>query len=80
MIGKEETEKKFIFSYGIGDVIVEARNGNLVIPHVQYTPETTLNILSIDQLEEQGYILKYNNNRCTLHYMFDEKKQEIEVS
>ena len=80
MIGKEETEKKFIFSYGVGDVTVEAKDGNMVIPHVQYTLEVTLNILSIDQLEKQGYIVKYNNNRCTLHYMFDEKKQGTEVS
>ncbi|GKD73585.1 ARID DNA-binding domain-containing protein [Tanacetum coccineum] len=76
MIGKEETEKKFIFSYGIGEVTVEAKEGNLMIPHVHYTPETTLNILSIDQLEEQGYIVKYNNNRCSLHYMFNETRSE----
>ncbi|GJR47075.1 ARID DNA-binding domain-containing protein [Tanacetum coccineum] len=47
-----------------------------MIPHVHYTPETTLNILSIDQLEEQGYIVKYNNNRCSLHYMFNETRSE----
>ncbi|GKB60059.1 hypothetical protein Tco_0916245 [Tanacetum coccineum] len=29
MIEKEEIEKKFIFSYGVGDVTVEAREGNL---------------------------------------------------
>ncbi|GJT04508.1 ARID DNA-binding domain-containing protein [Tanacetum coccineum] len=39
MIGKEETEKKFIFSYGIGDIIMEAKEGNFVIPNVHYTPE-----------------------------------------
>ncbi|GJR90995.1 hypothetical protein Tco_0215006, partial [Tanacetum coccineum] len=33
MIGKEETEKKFIFSYGIGDIIMEAKEGNFVIPN-----------------------------------------------
>ncbi|GJS11227.1 ARID DNA-binding domain-containing protein [Tanacetum coccineum] len=53
MIEKEEIEKKFIFSYGVGDVIVEAREGNFVIPNVHYTPEVTLNVLSFDLLEEQ---------------------------
>ncbi|GJT81029.1 hypothetical protein Tco_1055371 [Tanacetum coccineum] len=36
---KEEIEKKFIFSYGVRDVTVEAREGNLMIPNVHYTPE-----------------------------------------
>nr|GEZ52034.1 ARID DNA-binding domain-containing protein [Tanacetum cinerariifolium] len=57
MIGKEETKKKFIFSYGIGDVTMEAREGNFLIPNVHYTPEVTLNILSYDLLEEQGNII-----------------------
>ncbi|GJV24622.1 ARID DNA-binding domain-containing protein [Tanacetum coccineum] len=74
MIEKEEIEKKFIFSYGVGDIIMEARKGNFVIPNVHYTPEVTLNVLSIDQLEEQGYIVKIGNNKCNLHYMFDEAR------
>ncbi|GKB79650.1 ARID DNA-binding domain-containing protein [Tanacetum coccineum] len=74
MVGKEETERKFIFSYGAGEVTVDTRDRNLVIPCVLYTPETTLNVLSIDQLEDQGYIVKYNNNKCSLHYMFDEAR------
>ncbi|GKB59400.1 ARID DNA-binding domain-containing protein [Tanacetum coccineum] len=73
MIGKEEVEKKFIFSYGIGDATVKGKDKDLVISNVQYTPEVSLNILSMDQLEEQGYIVKYNNNKCTLQYMFDEE-------
>ncbi|GKA36285.1 ARID DNA-binding domain-containing protein [Tanacetum coccineum] len=74
MIEKEEIEKKFIFSYGVGDVTVEAREGNLVIPNVHYTPEVTLNVLSFDLLEEQGYTVKISNNKCNLHYMFDEAR------
>nr|GEV42267.1 ARID DNA-binding domain-containing protein [Tanacetum cinerariifolium] len=74
MIEKEETEKKFIFSYGVGNVTVEAREGNFVIPNVHYTPEVTLNVLSFDLLEEQGYTVKISNNKCNLHYMFDEAK------
>nr|GEX29617.1 ARID DNA-binding domain-containing protein [Tanacetum cinerariifolium] len=74
MIEKEETEKKFIFSYGVGDITVEAREGNFVIINVHYTPEVTLNVLSLDLLEEQGYIVKISNNKCNLHYMFDEAR------
>ncbi|GKA12969.1 hypothetical protein Tco_0692515 [Tanacetum coccineum] len=74
MIEKEEIEKKLIFSYGVGDVTVEARKGNLVIPNVHYTPEVTLNVLSFDLLEEQGYTVKIGNNKCNLHYMFDEAR------
>nr|GEU80203.1 ARID DNA-binding domain-containing protein [Tanacetum cinerariifolium] len=74
MIEKEEIEKKFIFSYGVGDVTVEAREGNFVIPNVHYTPEVTLNILSFDLLEEQGYTVKTGNNKYNLHYMFEEAR------
>nr|GEY48915.1 ARID DNA-binding domain-containing protein [Tanacetum cinerariifolium] len=50
----EEKERKFIFSYGVGETTVETKEGSLVIPNVLYTPEITLNVLSIDQLEDQG--------------------------
>ncbi|GJT81030.1 hypothetical protein Tco_1055372 [Tanacetum coccineum] len=54
MIEKEEIEKKFIFSYGVGDVTVEAREGNLVIPNVHYTPEVTLNAQEESFTEDDG--------------------------
>ncbi|GKA62853.1 ARID DNA-binding domain-containing protein [Tanacetum coccineum] len=73
MIAKEESEKKFIFSYGFGDAIMETREGNYVIPNVHYTPEVSLNVLSIDLLEEQGYIVKFGDNKCSIHYMFGGK-------
>nr|GEV69410.1 copia-type polyprotein [Tanacetum cinerariifolium] len=44
----------------------------MVIPCVLYTSETTLNILSIDQLEDQGYVVKYEHNKCSITYMFDD--------
>nr|GEV68278.1 ARID DNA-binding domain-containing protein [Tanacetum cinerariifolium] len=75
MIEKEEIEKKFIFSYGIVDVTVEARDGNFVIPNVHYTPEVTLNVLSYDLLEEQGYTVEISNNKCYIHYMFGGKRK-----
>ncbi|GJT77886.1 ARID DNA-binding domain-containing protein [Tanacetum coccineum] len=65
-------EKKFIFSYGIGEATVETKDRKMVIPCVLYTPKTTLNILSIDQLEDQGYVVKYGHNKCSITYMFDD--------
>ncbi|GJZ46605.1 ARID DNA-binding domain-containing protein [Tanacetum coccineum] len=80
MIGKEENERKFIFSYGLSDATVKTRDGDMVISSVQYTPEVSLNILSYDLLEEQGYAVKINNNICSLKYVYDEKKEGTEKS
>ena len=55
MIGKEEKEKKFIFSYGIGNATVKTKHGDMVINHVKYTPEVSLNVLSLELLANQGY-------------------------
>ncbi|GJU90790.1 hypothetical protein Tco_1303213 [Tanacetum coccineum] len=79
MEGTEEQNKKSIFSYGVGEAIVETKEGSLVIPNVLYTPEITLNVLSIDQLEEQGFIVTYGNGTCGLKYMFDNEKRPLEV-
>nr|GEW09573.1 ARID DNA-binding domain-containing protein [Tanacetum cinerariifolium] len=75
----EEKERKFIFSYGVGKTTVETKEGNLVIPNVLYTPEITLNVLSIDQLEDQGYIVTYDNNKCSLKYMSDDGRKAVDV-
>ncbi|GJV96767.1 ARID DNA-binding domain-containing protein [Tanacetum coccineum] len=75
----EEKERKFIFSYGVGETTVETKEGSLVIPNVLYTPEITLNVLSIDQLEDQGYIVTYDHNKCSLKYMFDDGRKAVDV-
>ncbi|PWA56805.1 bulb-type lectin domain-containing protein [Artemisia annua] len=74
--GTEEKERKFIVSYGVGEVNVETEEGDLVISNVIFTPEVTLNVLSLDQLEEQGYVVSYERNRCIVRYMFDGKEQD----
>nr|GEW16120.1 ARID DNA-binding domain-containing protein [Tanacetum cinerariifolium] len=76
MIRNEETEKKFIFSYGIRDAQIEAKEGTFLIPNVHYTPEVTLNIRSHDLLEEQGYVVEIRNNKCNIHYMVGRKRKE----
>nr|GEZ25549.1 bulb-type lectin domain-containing protein [Tanacetum cinerariifolium] len=45
-----------------------------MIPGVHYAPEVTLNILSINLLEKQGFEITYENNRCSLVYMFNNTK------
>ena len=78
MIGKEETEKKFIFSYGLGSVAVDTDNGEMVIQNVQYTPEVSLNILSLDLLEAQGFMVKTDNTKCQIKNMYQETQVENE--
>ncbi|GJT86797.1 ARID DNA-binding domain-containing protein [Tanacetum coccineum] len=69
-----ENQKKFLFSYGIGEVLIEQGSNKLIIPGVHYTPEVTLNILSLELLEKQGFDVGYDGNRCTLFPMFKDKK------
>ncbi|GKC15987.1 hypothetical protein Tco_1012769, partial [Tanacetum coccineum] len=76
--GTKEKEKKFLISYGVGEAFVETNEGRITISNVLFTPEVTLNILSIDQLEEKGYMVNYVNNRCKIKYMFDEMLEAVE--
>ena len=69
--GVEEDERKFIISYGVGEAVVGTGDGEIVMANVLYTPEITLNVLSMEQLEEQGFIVTYGTDRCKLKYMFD---------
>ncbi|GJZ92258.1 hypothetical protein Tco_0664323 [Tanacetum coccineum] len=61
---------KFLFIYGIGEVVVKNGDQGYLIPGVHYAPEVTLNILSIEQLERQGFDIIYEDNTCRLSYMF----------
>ncbi|GJY36843.1 ARID DNA-binding domain-containing protein [Tanacetum coccineum] len=77
--GTEEKEKKFLISYGVGEAFVETNEGRITVSNVLFTPEITLNILSIDQLEEQGYMVSYVDNKCRIKYMFDEMPEAVEL-
>nr|GEX70854.1 retrovirus-related Pol polyprotein from transposon TNT 1-94 [Tanacetum cinerariifolium] len=74
---KEQTqhEKKFIFSHGIGEAVVETNENEIVIPCVLYTPEVTLNVLSLDQLLAQCFVITYGHDKCRISYMFGEDKK-----
>ncbi|GJV67048.1 ARID DNA-binding domain-containing protein [Tanacetum coccineum] len=56
-VNKLENQKKFLFTYGIGEVIIEDGGQGCLVPGVYYAPEVTLNILSMDLLEKQDDIV-----------------------
>ncbi|GJU00759.1 ARID DNA-binding domain-containing protein [Tanacetum coccineum] len=69
-VNKLDDQMKFLFIYGIGEVVVKNGDQGYLIPGVHYAPEVTLNILSIEQLERQGFDIIYEDNTCRLSYMF----------
>ncbi|GJW99692.1 ARID DNA-binding domain-containing protein [Tanacetum coccineum] len=73
-VTKLENQMKFLFTYGMGEVLIEDGGQGFFVPGVHYAPEVTLNILSLDLLEKQGFEVKYDGNRCTLSYMFNNKE------
>nr|GFB76249.1 ARID DNA-binding domain-containing protein [Tanacetum cinerariifolium] len=77
MLDVEEDERKFIFSYGVGEAYVETKEGTLIIPNVYYTPEVTMNVLSKERLENQGYLVTHDDNTCTVKYMFDNERVRL---
>ncbi|GKA57948.1 ARID DNA-binding domain-containing protein [Tanacetum coccineum] len=76
-VTKLKDQMKFLFTYGIGDIYIKDDGHGYLVPGVHYAPEVTLNILSMDLLEKQGYEIKYDGNRCSLTYMFNNKEHQI---
>ncbi|GJT73407.1 ARID DNA-binding domain-containing protein [Tanacetum coccineum] len=70
VVEKMESQRKLLFTYGVGEVLIMNGNKDYLIPGVHYAPEVTLNILSINLLKQQGFEIVYEGNRCTLEYMF----------
>ncbi|GJV33444.1 ARID DNA-binding domain-containing protein [Tanacetum coccineum] len=80
LVEKIEGQQKFLFTYGIGEVIINNEKSGCMIPGVHYAPESTLNILSIDLLMQQGFELLFDGGKCTLEYMFKTKQgRELDV-
>ncbi|GJU93352.1 ARID DNA-binding domain-containing protein [Tanacetum coccineum] len=76
MVNKLDNQMKLLFTYGIGEVVIKDGGQGYLIPGVHYAPEVTLNILSMDLLEKQGFEITYENNRCSLGYMFNNTKNQ----
>ncbi|GJR37180.1 ARID DNA-binding domain-containing protein [Tanacetum coccineum] len=74
LVEKLEKQRKILFTYGIGEVLIKNGEGTYIIPGVHYAPEVTLNILSIELLRQQGFEIISNGDRCTLVYMFKDKE------
>nr|GEY73431.1 ARID DNA-binding domain-containing protein [Tanacetum cinerariifolium] len=66
--------KKFLFTYGMGEILIEANGKSHIIHGVYYAPEVTLNILSLELLEKQCFQVNYDGNRCNLSLMFTDKE------
>nr|GEW03658.1 ARID DNA-binding domain-containing protein [Tanacetum cinerariifolium] len=71
---KLDDQRKFLFIYGMGEVVIKNDGQRYLKPGVHYAPEVTLNILSIDMLEKQGFEFLYENDRYKLEYMFKNQK------
>nr|GEW20639.1 ARID DNA-binding domain-containing protein [Tanacetum cinerariifolium] len=73
-VTKLESQKKFLFTYGMGEILIEANGKSYIILGVYYAAEVTLNILSLELLEKQGFQVNYDGNRCNLSLMFTDKE------
>nr|GEU82346.1 ARID DNA-binding domain-containing protein [Tanacetum cinerariifolium] len=73
-VTKLKNQKKFLFTYELGEVLIEESGKSIMILGMYYAPEVTLNILSLDLLEKQGFETKYDGNRCTLSLIFKDKE------
>ncbi|GKA11746.1 ARID DNA-binding domain-containing protein [Tanacetum coccineum] len=71
---KLDDQMKILFTYGLGEVVINNGDKGYLIPGVSYAPEVTLNILSLELLERQGFEIVYENNSCRLVYMFKDPK------
>lgn len=59
-----------IFSQGIGDVMVTTKNQRYLIRSVTHTPNIGKNILSLKQLEAQGYEVDFKDHKCFIKQIF----------
>ncbi|KAJ0805916.1 putative transcription factor interactor and regulator CCHC(Zn) family [Helianthus annuus] len=63
-------ENEFLFMRGIGVVEVKSNNERLLIQSVIYTPELDRNVLSMNQLTLQGFMVKRAGDTCKIFPMF----------
>ncbi|KAF5809216.1 putative transcription factor interactor and regulator CCHC(Zn) family [Helianthus annuus] len=60
----------FLFTRGVGSVEIKTCNETMRIQSVFYSPELDRNVLSIDQLTMQGFIVNKNGDTCKIFPMF----------
>ncbi|GKA93717.1 ARID DNA-binding domain-containing protein [Tanacetum coccineum] len=80
LVEKLEGQRKLVFTYGMGEVLIKDGSNGYLIPGVHYAPEITLNILSINLLKQQGFEIIFEGDKCTLEYMFkNQQGQNMDV-
>ncbi|KAI3708725.1 hypothetical protein L2E82_38127 [Cichorium intybus] len=52
--------------YGIGEIIINTKQGNKRIQNVYYVPELKHNLLSVGQLLQKNYELHFKENSCMI--------------
>nr|GEV56652.1 ARID DNA-binding domain-containing protein [Tanacetum cinerariifolium] len=77
LVSNLEKQKKFLFTYGMGEVIIKPVFQAYLIPGVYFAPEVSLNKLSIDLLKQQGFDVVSDGDRYRLEYMFKEPTGNI---
>lgn len=78
VVGRDEKVRKFIIAYGVGVAIIDNKEEEIVIPSVLYTPEITMNVLSMKQLEDQGFVVTCKDGTCQIKYMFDKEEEAVD--
>nr|GEX58050.1 ARID DNA-binding domain-containing protein [Tanacetum cinerariifolium] len=77
LVSNLEKQKKFLFTYGMGEFIIKPVFQAYLLPRVYFAPEVSLNILSIDLLKQQGFEVVSDRDRYRLEYMFKEPTGNI---
>ncbi|GKB45888.1 ARID DNA-binding domain-containing protein [Tanacetum coccineum] len=70
LVEKLEGQGNFLFTYGMGEVLIKDGSNGYLIPGVHFAPEITINILSINLLKQQGLDIIFEGDKCTIEYMF----------
>nr|GEW11584.1 ARID DNA-binding domain-containing protein [Tanacetum cinerariifolium] len=70
LVEKIKGQTKFLFTYGMGEVVINNEKSGYLIPGVHYAPEITLNILSINLLRQQGFEFFFEEDK------WKEKRQD----
>nr|GEW80950.1 ARID DNA-binding domain-containing protein [Tanacetum cinerariifolium] len=74
LVEKLAGQRKFLFTYGMVEVWIKNDSHTYLIPGVHYAPEITLNILSMNLLQQQGFEIIFEGDKCILEYMFKDKQ------
>ncbi|GKD17047.1 ARID DNA-binding domain-containing protein [Tanacetum coccineum] len=80
LVEKLEDQRKLLFTYGMGEILIKDGGNGYLIPGVHYALEITLNVPSINLLKQQGFDIIFEGDRCTLEYMFkNQQGQNMDV-